>query len=491
MRYIIGIDEGTTSARAVLFDTLSNKIVKISRASFKQYYPENDWVEHDAEEIWKIVKNALIEVTEGLTEKDIYGIGITNQRETVVAWSKKSGKSLCPAIVWQCRRTAAYCKKLKNSPLSPVIKEKTGLMPDSYFSASKIRWLLKNNEKVQIALKKGDLLVGTIESYLIYKLTDGKSHVTDVTNASRTQLFNIHSLSWDNELLELFNIPKQILPTIVSNAENVGMAKIGKLKIPICGIAGDQQSSLFGQGCHKPGNIKITYGTGAFLLVNTGNKPVYSEQLLTTVAYKIGNNVSYALEGSVYNCGTAIDWVCNDLKLVSTPQEMDKLAGELGNNQGVYMVPAFTGLGCPYWNMEANGIITGLTRATTSSHIARAVLEGIAYSVYEVVKVLEKESHSRPKHIHVDGGATKNNFLMQFQADMLGAEVNVMDSESTSLGAIYLAGLASGAYKNLEEIQNIVQVKNTFAPLTPKYEMKKNLEGWKNAIAQCLHTNKN
>ena len=333
MRYIIGIDEGTTSARAILYDVPSNQIVKISRASFKQYYPADGYVEHDAEEIWKIVKNALLEITEGLKDEDFYGIGITNQRETVVAWSKKTGKALAPAICWQCRRTAPYCKKLKASPLANVIKEKTGLMPDSYFSASKIRWLLKNNSKVAEALKQKDLLVGTIESFLVYKLTGGKSHVTDVTNASRTQLFNIHTLSWDDELLELFSVPKSILPTIVSCSEVVGCAKIGKLKINICGLAGDQQSSLFGQGCFEKGDLKNTYGTGSFLLINTGNKPALSRDLLSTVAYKIGSKVCYALEGSVYNCGTAIDWVCNDLKLVSTPQEMDKLAGELGNNK--------------------------------------------------------------------------------------------------------------------------------------------------------------
>ncbi len=486
MRYIIGIDEGTTSARAILYDVPSNQIVKISRASFKQYYPADGYVEHDAEEIWKIVKNALLEITEGLKDEDFYGIGITNQRETVVAWSKKTGKALAPAICWQCRRTAPYCKKLKASPLANVIKEKTGLMPDSYFSASKIRWLLKNNSKVAEALKQKDLLVGTIESFLVYKLTGGKSHVTDVTNASRTQLFNIHTLSWDDELLELFSVPKSILPTIVSCSEVVGCAKIGKLKINICGLAGDQQSSLFGQGCFEKGDLKNTYGTGSFLLINTGNKPALSRDLLSTVAYKIGSKVCYALEGSVYNCGTAIDWVCNDLKLVSTPQEMDKLAGELGNNNGVYMVPAFTGLGCPYWNMDANGIITGLTRATTAGHIARAVLEGIAYSVYEVVKVLESENHSKTKQIYVDGGATKNNFLMQFQADMLGFEVDVMDSESTSLGAIYLAGLASGAFKSLDELKTIILVKKKFVPISPKAEMKKNLEGWKRAVKQCL-----
>lgn len=486
MKYIIGIDEGTTSARAVLFNVVKNQIEKISRAPFKQYYPADGWVEHDAEEIFSIVKSAILEITQNLTDKDIYAIGITNQRETVVAWSKKTGKPLYHAICWQCRRTANYCKKLKNSPLAKIVKAKTGLMPDSYFSASKIKWLLKNVPAVQLALKKNDLLVGTIESYLTFKLTGGKSHVTDVTNASRTQLFNIHTLSWDNELLELFGIPKHILPTIVDNCQNVGIAKIGKLRIPICGLIGDQQSSLFGQGCYKFGDIKNTYGTGSFLLVNTGSKPAQSENLLSTVAYKIGNRVAYALEGSVYNCGTAIDWVCDDLKLVSSPQEMDKLAGELGNNNGVYFVPAFTGLGCPYWNMDANGIITGLTRATTASHIARAVLEGIAYSVYDVFKVLEKESHSRPKHIYVDGGATKNNFLMQFQADMLNIEVDVTDGESTSLGAIYLAGLCSGAYKSLEEIKEKIEIKKIYIPLSPKYEMKKNLEGWKKAIKQCL-----
>lgn len=486
MRYIIGIDEGTTSARAVLFDATKNEIVKISRGKFKQFYPQDGWVEHDAEEIWRVVKTALSEVTDGLSSEDFFGLGITNQRETVVAWSKKSGKALTHAICWQCRRTADFCKKLKASPIATTIKEKTGLQPDSYFSASKIRWLLKNDPAVIAARKQNDLCVGTIESFLTYKLTGGQAFVTDITNASRTQLFNIHTQNWDDDLLYIFGVPRDILPTVVSNSQTVGIAKINKLQIKICGLIGDQQSSLFGQGCFNAGNIKNTYGTGSFLLINTGKNIVPSQNLLTTVAFKIGNTTNYALEGSVYNCGTAIDWVCNDLKLVSSPQEMDKLAGRLGDNNGVYMVPAFTGLGCPFWNMDANGIITGLTRATTAGHIARAVLEGIAYSVYEVVKTLESESRSKPKKVCVDGGATKNNFLMQFQSDMLGVEVDIMSSESTSLGAIYLAGLASGAYKNLDDIKKRIKVYKHFNPKAPREQMCKNLEGWRKAVNQCL-----
>lgn len=487
MKYIIGIDEGTTSARAVLFNVRTNKIEKISRGAFKQYFPNDGWVEHNAEEIWKIVKSALEEITAGINQEDIFGIGITNQRESIVAFSRKTGKALAPSICWQCRRTADYCKKLKASPLAKVIKEKTGLMPDSYFSASKIRWLLKNNDAVKAALKSGDLLVGTIESFLTYKLTGGKAHVTDMTNASRTQLFNLNSLDWDDELLTLFGVPRHILPKIVSNSEVVGTAKIGKLKVPIAGLIGDQQSSLFGQGCTEFGSIKNTYGTGSFMLINTGRKPAQSDQLLSTVAFNIGGKVCYALEGSVYNCGTIIDWATHEIGLFDSPHEMDKLASKLDSNGGVYMVPAFTGMGCPYWNMDANGIITGLTRATEKAHIARAIFEGIAYSVYDVLKVLTDECHTRAKVIRVDGGVTKNNFLMQFQSDLTGAQIDVCDSESTVLGAIFMAGLATGAFTGLDDIAKRIQVFKIYTPQSNRTDIRRNLDGWHAAVKQCLN----
>ena len=487
MKYIIGIDEGTTSARAVLFNAKSNQIEKISRGKFKQYFPSEGWVEHDAEEIYKIIKSALNEVCQGLTQNDIFSIGITNQRETIVAFSKSTGKPLAPAICWQDRRTAEFCTKLKNSKLAPIIKEKTGLMPDSYFSASKIKWMLENNACVKRALKENDLLVGTIETFLVYRLTNGQSFVTDVTNASRTQLFNIKNLSWDNELLNIFKIPAKILPKIVDNSGFFGTAKIGKLNLPICGLCGDQQSSLFGQGCFAAGGLKNTYGTGSFLLLNTGKNIIYSQDLLSTVAYKIGNNVCYALEGSVYDCGTAVDWAVKDLGLYSSPQELDKMAGSLGDNCGVYFVPAFSGLGCPNWDMQAFGLICGLTRATVKPQIARAVLEGIAYQVYDVVKVLENVTHKKIKTLRADGGVTNNNFLMQFQADLLNSNIKLSNSESTVLGAIFLAGLASGAYSSREEISLKIETIKEFQP-EKNPGIKKSLEGWKKAVNKCrLH----
>ncbi|MBQ7579067.1 MAG: glycerol kinase GlpK, partial [Clostridia bacterium] len=485
----IGIDEGTTSARAVLFDTEKNEIIKQSQSSFKQYFPKDGWVEHDAEEIWNIVQKALIEITKGIASEEIFSIGITNQRESVVAFSKKSGKALAPSICWQCRRTAPFCKKLKESSFSSVIKEKTGLIIDSYFSASKIRWLLRNNEAVKKALKEDDLFIGTIDAFLVYKLTKGKVFATDVTNASRTQLMNIKTLEWDNELLSIFDVPKNILPTIKESAEDFGIAEIDYLRVPIYAILGDQQSSLFGQGCTSSSEMKSTYGTGAFLLENLGNKIVYSNDLLTTVAYKINGRVCYALEGSIYNCGTAIDWATGTLNIAPTPHDMDLMAGSLGSNNGVYMVPAFTGLGCPYWNMDSSGIITGLTRATTKEHLARAVLESIAYSVYDVIKVFEKEGGKKIKELSVDGGATKNEFLMQFQSDLLNAKINVKNKESTSLGVIYLSGMHAGAYSSLEEIKEKIISKKTFEPKGSTLLMKQNLEGWKNAIEKCRNFN--
>jgi len=488
-RYIIGIDEGTTSARAVLFDTEKNEIIKQSQKPFKQYFPKDGWVEHNAEEIWKIIEDAIIEITKGIASEEIYSIGITNQRESVVAFSKKTGKALAPSICWQCRRTAAFCKKLKESTFAVSIKQKTGLMPDSYFSASKIRWLLKNNEDVKKALKENDLYIGTIDAFLVYKLTKGKVFATDVTNASRTQLLNIKTLEWDDELLSIFDVPKQILPEVKESAGDFGMAEIDYLRVPISAILGDQQSSLFGQGCHSAGDIKSTYGTGAFLLENTGDKVVYSNDLLSTIAYKIDGKICYALEGSIYNCGTAIDWATYELGLAKTPHDLDVMAGKLGSNNGVYMVPAFTGLGCPYWNMDASGIITGLTRASTKEHIARAVLESIAYSVYDVVKIFEKESGKRLNELNVDGGATKNEFLMQFQSSLLNTKINVNNKESTSLGVIYLAGLKNGAYASLDEIKDRIVALKTFEPQSNPLFMKANLDGWKKAIEKCTNFN--
>ena len=489
-KYILGIDEGTTSARAVLFDVQKNDIVKQARGAFKQYFPKNNWVEHDAEEIWEIVNHSLQEITDGITQEEIFALGITNQRESVVAFSKKTGKPLAPSICWQCRRTASFCNKLKTSSFAETIKEKTGLLPDAYFSASKIRWLLKNNKTVQKALEENDLLVGTIDAFLVYRLTKGKSFATDVTNASRTQLMNLKTLDWDDELLEIFEVPKQILPKIVSNCEHVGDARIGRISVPICSMIGDQQSSLFGQGCTNPGELKNTYGTGAFLLENTGDNIIYSKDLLTTVAYKIGKTTAYALEGSIYNCGTIVDWFCKTLGLAPSPKEMDALADTIKSSDGVYLVPAFTGLGCPYWDNDATGMFTGLTRSTTPAHLARACLESIAYCVYDVIKVFERESKTKINSIRVDGGVTNNKFLMQFQANLNNATIYLSNSESTSLGAIYLAGLASGAYSSINEIRKNVETNGVYQPAVNLTNTLDGISNWHKAVEKCLYNKK-
>ena len=485
MSYILGIDEGTTSARVVLFDTKLNKIVKISRGRFTQYYPTPDAVEHNAEEIWKIVNRGLKECLEDIDPKKVAGIGITNQRETIVAWSIKTNSPLTNALCWQDNRTAEFCKKLKASKFANIIKEKTGLLPDSYFSSSKIKWLLENEPNVKKALKENDLRVGTIESFLVAKLTGGESFVSDVTNASRTQLLNIKTLTWDDELLKIFGVPKHILPNVVSNSEIVGYYNYKGYKIPICGLCGDQQSSLFGQGCVNAGEMKNTYGTGAFLLMNTGSKIVNSNNLLTTVALKIKNKVTYALEGSIYNCGTAVDWA-TEIFNFKTARNLDECAAKVENSLGVYFIPSFNGLGAPYWNMDPAGMLYGLTRGTTKNHIARAVLDGIAYRVYDVSVQFEKLTGRKIKMFKADGGVTNNRTLMQFQADLIGCNITLSHGESTVLGAIYLAGLASGVYKDENEILSKIVTLGSFAPakLPNKNQL---IAGWEKAIKKvCL-----
>lgn len=486
MRYIVALDEGTTSARALLYDTKNNGITQVARRTHAQYYPKPGWVEHDAEEIWTNMQECLKEVTQNVSPSEIYGIGITNQRETVVAWNKKTGKPVCKAIVWQCRRTADYCRQLQESNVGKAIKLKTGLLIDAYFSATKIKWILDNNKKAQKLLKEGNLKVGTIDSFLIYRLTNGKKHVTDVTNASRTMLFNIHELDWDPFLLETFNIPREILPEIASSSEVVGETTLLGAPVKISGIAGDQQASLFGQGCIKAGDAKNTYGTGSFVLVNTGSKICHSKNLVTTVAYKIGNKVAYALEGSIFNSGSIIDWVCKDLRLVSNADQLNRLALKTEDSGGVYIVPAFTGLGCPHWDMEARGLIGGLTRGTKIYHLARAVFESIAYSVNDVLKLIEKDSGYVIKSLKADGGAMKNSFLMQFQSNISNKRVYCSQAESTSLGAIFLAGLSTGAFKSINEIQKMIYCDKMYRPLLKQAELQTALASWDRAIRQCL-----
>lgn len=486
MRYIIALDEGTTSARALLYDTKNNGITQVARRTHTQYYPKPGWVEHDAEEIWANIKECLQEITQNVSPSEIYGIGITNQRETIVAWNKKTGKPVCKAIVWQCRRTADYCKELQESNVGKAIKLKTGLLIDAYFSATKIKWILENNKKAQKLLKEGNLKVGTIDSFLIYRLTNGKKHVTDVTNASRTMLFNIHELDWDPFLLETFNIPREILPDIVGCSEIVGETNILGSPVKIAGIAGDQQASLFGQGCIKAGDAKNTYGTGSFVLVNTGNKICHSKNLVTTVAYKIGNEVTYALEGSIFNSGSIIDWICKDLRLVSNADQLNRLALKAEDSGGVYIVPAFTGLGCPCWDMDARGLISGLTRGTKIYHLARAVFESIAYSVNDVLQLIEKDSGYTIKTLKADGGAMKNSFLMQFQSNISNKRVYCSQAESTSLGVIFLAGLSTGAFKSISEIQKLICSDKAYRPLLKQVELQTALAGWNRAVRQCL-----
>lgn len=487
MKYILTIDEGTTSVRAVLYNTQKESFEKISKQPFKQYFPKPGWVEHNAEEIWQKVKSCLQEVCTGINPKDIYGIGITNQRETVVAWDAKTGKPLTKAIVWQCRRTANYCQKLKKQKIAKQIQNKTGLLIDSYFSATKIKWLLENSKPVKDALKQNTLKVGTIESFLVYRLTNGQNFVTDVTNASRTMLFNVKTLSWDEELLKFFNIPKDILPQVVNNDDVVGQTTILGFPIKVAGLIGDQQSSLFGQGCFDEGSSKNTYGTGCFMLLNIGKNFVKSKKgLLTTIGFKTKEKFCYALEGSVFNAGSTVDWAINNLGLVKDPQELTKLAYQVESSDGVYLVPAFTGLGTPHWDMNARAIICGLTRGTTKQHLSRAVLESMAFSTYDVLATMQKETKNKIKELRVDGGASVNTNLMQFQSDLLQTKLCKSNAESTCLGAVYMTGLATGAYKNIGDVKQKIKTEKTFTPQKTQEEINHLILGWKTAIKRCL-----
>lgn len=487
MKYILTIDAGTTSVRAIVYDKEQEKIVNIAQMPFKQYFPHPAWVEHDAEEIWDKIFSCLKKVLANIDIKDVYGLGITNQRETAVAWDKTTGQPLYHAIVWQCRRTAKYCESLKKSSKAKVIQSKTGLLPDAYFSATKYKWLIDNVKDVRVALIQDRLCFGTIESYIVFKLTQGKSFVTDVTNASRTMLFNINNLSWDEDLLKLFSIPKKTLPSVVDNDKIVGECNLFGQPIKVAGLIGDQQSSLFGQGCFDKGMAKNTYGTGCFMLVNTSKDKIKSKHgLLSTIAYKIGNKLCYALEGSVFNAGCVVDWAIDNLNIASNPQQLTDLATSLKDNQGVYLVPAFTGLGTPYWDMDARGTIVGLTRGADKRHIARAVLESMAYSTYDVLKTVEKDAKMKIKVLHIDGGASKNDFLMQFQSNLLQTTLKKFNLESTCMGAVFMTGLATGAYKNLKEIRQLLVAQKTYFPAISIMETKPLLKGWKKAVKQTL-----
>jgi len=487
MKYILTIDEGTTSVRAVLYNTQTNKFEKIERRTFKQIFPQPAWVEHDATEIWQKTQECVLNVCKDINPQDIYGLGITNQRETIVAWDEQTKQPLCNAIVWQCRRTSKFCEKLKKGKNFKQIYSKTGLIPDAYFSATKIKWLIENNKNVKQSLKNGTLRVGTIESFLVYMLTEGKAFVSDVTNASRTMLFNIKTLEWDEGLLKLFNIPKNILPKVVDNDEIVGQTNILGSPIKIAGLIGDQQSSLFGQGCFEVGMTKNTYGTGCFMLMNIGNKIIKSKHgLLTTIAYKIKRKLNYALEGSVFNAGSTVNWAIDNLGIATSPQELTDLAQSVDSSDGVYLVPAFTGLGTPYWDMDARAVICGLTRSTDKRHIAKAVLESIAFSSYDVLSTMQKDTKGKIKELHVDGGASENENLMQFQCDLLQTSLKKYHQESTCLGSMFLTGLAMGVYKNLSEIKSLLKEQKAYKPLKDIAQIQPQIKAWKVAVKRCL-----
>ena len=485
--YILAFDQGTTSCRALIFDK-KGTIISTSQREFTQYFPKPGWVEHDAMEIWstQVAMAAETVTKKGLEATNIAAIGITNQRETVVVWDKKTGKPVYNAIVWQDKRTADYCDLLKSEGKSGWIREKTGLVIDAYFSGTKVKWILDNVEGARERAESGDLLMGTIDSWLIWNMTRGELHVTDVTNACRTLLFNINTLEWDDELLKLFTIPKSMLPIVKQSSEVYGQTAPGLFaaRIPISGIAGDQQAALFGQMCTKQGMVKNTYGTGCFMLMNIGDKPIVSKNnLLTSVAWQINGKAEYVLEGSIFIAGAVVQWLRDSLKIIKTSEEVEQLAGSVEDSGGVYFVPAFAGLGAPHWNQHAQGTIFGLTRGSTDAHIARAALESIAFQTMDILKAMEADSGISIKELRVDGGATVNNLLMQFQADVLNTvTVRPKVIETTVMGAAFLAGLAVGYWNNKEEIQEIWQTDVHFKPTKDRDSINSHIEGWYKAI---------
>lgn len=490
-QYILSFDQGTTSSRAIVFDK-NGAIFSTAQKEFTQIFPQPGWVEHDANEIWSTQIGVAAEaITKaGLSIQHIAAIGITNQRETTVVWDKKTGIPVYNAIVWQDRRTADYCDQLKAAGHAKLIQEKTGLIVDAYFSATKVKWILDNVAGARERAMNGELLMGTIDTWLVWKLTNGQVHVTDVSNASRTMLYNIHDLQWDQDLLERFSIPAAMLPLVKSSSEIYGYTQsiLTSHPVPIAGIAGDQQAALFGQQCTQPGMVKNTYGTGCFMLMNTGEKPVAStNQLLTTIAWQVNGVTHYALEGSVFIAGAVVQWLRDGLKIIRTSAEIETLAGEVSSADGVYVVPAFAGLGAPYWNQHARGTIVGITRGTTSAHIARAAVESIAFQTMDVLKAMEADSGISIKELRVDGGATVNNMLMQFQADLLQtAVVRPTTVETTALGAAYLAGLAVGFWSSVSEIQSIWEKDRVFSPEMSLADRDALAAGWAKAVGAAM-----
>lgn len=492
MKYILSLDQGTTSSRALLFDENFN-LVDMAQQEFTQIFPQPAWVEHDPNEIWDSQLSVCKKVIEkaGIQASDIAGIGITNQRETIVAWDRETGEALCNAIVWQDRRTAAFCDELKANNQEKNIRSKTGLVIDAYFSGTKMKWMLDNVDSVKASKANGSLLFGTVDSWLVYKLSGGKTHVTDYSNASRTLIYNIHELKWDEELMELMGVQDYMLPTVRPSSEvyTETDTQLFGHSIPVCGIAGDQQAALFGQACFNSGESKNTYGTGCFMLMNTGTTAVTSENgLLTTIAWGLGGEVEYALEGSVFVAGAAIQWLRDQLQIIEQSGESQQLAESVDDNGGVYFVPAFVGLGAPYWDSYARGAITGLTRGSSRAHIARAALESIAYQTDDVLRLMEKESGIDIPELKVDGGATGNNFLMQFQSNILNKPVRLPEiTETTAMGAAYLAAIAVGMASK-DDIKRNWKLAKTFESKMESEERDALLAKWKDAVSRCRST---
>lgn len=487
-KYIVALDQGTTSSRAVIFDREQN-IVGLAQREYTQYYPKEGWVEHDPMEIYASQYGVLIDalLMSGVSVEEVAAIGITNQRETTIVWEKATGRPIYNAIVWQCRRTASICKELKEKGYDQLIREHTGLLPDAYFSGTKIRWILDHVPGAQEKAEAGELLFGTVDSWLIWKLTGGLVHATDYTNASRTMLFNIHTLQWDEEILKILNIPKCMLPEPRPSSGIFGMAQINGYPVPIAGAAGDQQAALFGQTCFSKGEAKNTYGTGCFLLMNTGDKPVLSRSgMLTTLAASAGGEVQYALEGSVFTAGSVVQWLRDEMRFITDASDSDYYAAKVKDSGGIYMVPAFNGLGAPHWDMFARGMLIGITRGTKRSHIIRACMEAIAYQSKDLLDAIQADVGAEFSELRVDGGASANEFLMQFQADIIGKPVcRPVVRETTALGAAYLAGLAVQFWNSLEELKALGKIDKVYQPQMDEKTRAKLLRGWHRAVERA------
>ena len=490
-QYILALDQGTSSSRAIVFDEKGTTCA-VAQREFRQIFPQSGWVEHDPHEIWASQASVIAEAISimDINGLNLAGIGITNQRETTIVWDSETEEPIYNAIVWQDRRTSDYCDELKKQGLTDMIRQKTGLIIDAYFSATKIKWILDNVAGARKRAEKGKLMFGTVDTWLIWRLTRGEVHVTDVSNASRTMLFNINTLDWDQELLDLFGIPRSMMPEVKSSSEVYGHTKttIFAHKVPISGIAGDQQAALFGQMCTEPGMVKNTYGTGCFLLMNSGEKPILSQNnLITTVAWKIGDKVNYALEGSIFVGGSVVQWLRDGLHVINSSSEVEALASQVPDTNGVYFVPALTGLGAPWWDQYARGTITGISRGTTTAHIARAALEGIAYQTMDITAAMSRDAGVPLRELKVDGGASRNNLLMQFQADILGTKViRPQVVETTAMGAAYLAGLAVGYWASIDEIRKQWQVDRVFEPSWDEKQIQTARSGWEDAVKRTL-----